>query len=126
MDIRLSSLSGIAQRCPTSAAGEAVSRGDLIRRETSSAVDPQQLKEQEQVTAEIQQTNNSLQRQVEQLQQQLSQQSNSTKHKAPSPVPLQAQVSTKTTPAAGSLNESVTVTHNHDIGRMERWREGTI
>ena len=35
----------------------------------------QQLEEQEQVTAEIQQTNNSLQRQVEQLQQQLSQQS---------------------------------------------------
>ena len=35
----------------------------------------QQLEEQEQVTAEIQQTNHSLQRQVEQLQQQLSQQS---------------------------------------------------
>ena len=35
----------------------------------------QQLKEQEQVTVEIQQTNHSLQRQVEQLQKQLSQQS---------------------------------------------------
>ena len=51
----------------------------------------QQLEEQEQVTAEIQQTNHSLQRQVEQLQQQLSQQTQQNT-KPPSPVPLQAQV----------------------------------
>ena len=49
----------------------------------------QQLEEQEQVTAEIQQTNHSLQRQVEQLQQQLSQQS--LKPPQPPP-PSQAQV----------------------------------
>ena len=49
----------------------------------------QQLKEQEEVTAEIQQTNYSLQRQVEQLQQQLSQQS--LKPPQPPP-PSQAQV----------------------------------
>ena len=47
------------------------------------------MKEQEQVTAEIQQTNHSLQRQVEQLQQQLSQQS--LKPPQPPP-PSQAQV----------------------------------
>ena len=46
----------------------------------------QQLEEQEQVTAEIQQTNHSLQRQVEQLQKQLSQQS------LEPPPPSQAQV----------------------------------
>ena len=49
----------------------------------------QQLEEQEQVTAEIQQTNHSLWRQVEQLQQQLSQQS--LKPPQPPP-PSQAQV----------------------------------
>jgi serine/threonine protein kinase len=49
----------------------------------------QQLEEQEQVTAEIQQTNHSLQRQVEQLQQQLNQQS--LKPPQPPP-PSQAQV----------------------------------
>ena len=49
----------------------------------------QKLEEQEQVTAEIQQTNHSLQRQVEQLQQQLSQQS--LKPPRPPP-PSQAQV----------------------------------
>ena len=54
----------------------------------------QQLEEQEQVTAEIQQTNHSLQRQVEQLQQQLSQQTQqNTKPSQPlTPVPLQGQV----------------------------------
>ena len=53
----------------------------------------QQLKEQKQVTAEIQQTNHSLQRQVEQLQQQLSKQTQqNTKLSQPPPVPLQVQV----------------------------------
>ena len=53
-----------------------------------------QLEEQEQVTAEIQQTNNSLQRQVEQLQQQLSQQAqqNTKPSQPPSPAPVEAQV----------------------------------
>ena len=54
-----------------------------------------QLAEQEQVTAEIQQTNHSLQREVEQLQQQLSQQSglNTKPSQPPSPVALEAQIS---------------------------------
>ena len=54
----------------------------------------QQLKEQEQVTADIQQTNHSLQRQVELLQQQLSQQTRSTTKSTqpPPPVVLEAQV----------------------------------
>ena len=54
-----------------------------------------QLAEQEQVTAEIQQTNHSLQREVEQLQQQLSQQTglNTKPSQPPSPVALEAQVS---------------------------------
>ena len=54
-----------------------------------------QLGEQEQVTAEIQQTNHSLQREVEQLQQQLSQQTglNTKPSQLPSPVTLEAQVS---------------------------------
>ena len=53
-----------------------------------------QLAEQEQVTAEIQQTNHSLQREVEQLQQQLSQQTglNTKASHPPSPVALDAQV----------------------------------
>ena len=54
----------------------------------------QQLEEQEQVTAVIQQTNHSLQRQVEQLQQRLSQQTRSTTKstRQPQPVALEAQV----------------------------------
>ena len=54
-----------------------------------------QLEEQEQVTTEIQQTNHSLQREVEQLQQQLSQQTglNTKPSQPPSPVALEAQVS---------------------------------
>ena len=54
----------------------------------------QQLEEQEQVTAEIQQTNNSLQRLVEQLQQQLSQQTqlNTKSPQPPAPVPFETQI----------------------------------
>ena len=54
----------------------------------------QQLKEQEQVTAEILQTNHYLQRQVEQLRQQLSQQTQSTTKSTqpPQPVALEGQV----------------------------------
>ena len=54
-----------------------------------------QLEEQGQVTAEIQQTNHSLQREVEQLQQQLSQKTglNTKPSQPPSPVALEAQVS---------------------------------
>ena len=54
----------------------------------------QQLEDQKQVTAEIQQINHSLQRQILQLQQQLSQQKRSTTKSTqpPPPVALEAQV----------------------------------
>ena len=69
-------------------------RGEIDSQERRLQKLNQKLKEQEQVTAEIQQTNHSLQRQVEQLQQQLSQQTqqNTKPSQPPTLVPLQAQV----------------------------------
>ena len=87
----------------------------------------QQLEEQEQVTAEIQQTNHSLQRQVEQLQQQLSQQS----LKPPqSPPPSQAQVRGRQLQERDSRKQlpvqpSLQVDHKHTFRKMIlNWRDG--
>ena len=84
----------------------------------------QQLEEQEQVTAEIQQTNHSLQRQVEQLQQQLSQQS--LKPPQPPP-PSQAQVRGRQLQERKQL-PSLQVDHKphpHSIKKMAlNWRDG--
>ena len=90
----------------------------------------QQLKEQEQVTAETQQTNHSLQRQVEQLQQQLSQQS----LKPPQPPPpsqaqvresqLQERESRKQLPVQPSLQVDHKP-HPHRVRKMTlNWRDG--
>ena len=90
----------------------------------------QQLKEQEQVTAEIKQTNHSLQRQVEQLQQQLSQQS----LKLPQPPPpsqaqvrgrqLQERESRKQLPVQPSLQVDHKP-HPHKIMKITfNWRDG--
>ena len=87
----------------------------------------QQLEEQEQVTAEIQQTNHSLQRQVEQLQQQLSQQS----PKPPQPPPpsqaqvrgrqLQERESTKQLPIQSVDHKP----HPHRVRKMTlNWSDG--
>ena len=87
----------------------------------------QQLEEQEQVTAEIQQTNHSLQRQVEQLQQRLSQQS----LKPPPPSQgqvrgrqLQERVSLKQLPVQSSLQVDHKP-HPHRIRNTTfNWRDG--
>ena len=90
----------------------------------------QQLEEQEQVTAEIQQTNHSLQRQVEQLQQQLSQQS--LKPPQPPP-PSQAQVRGRQLQERESLKQlpvqpSLKVDHKlHPLSVRKitlNWRDG--
>ena len=92
----------------------------------------QQLEEQEQVTAEIQQTNHSLQRQVEQLQQQLSQLS--LKPRAPQPPPpsqaqvrgrqLQERQSRKQLPVQPSLQVDHKP-HPHRVRKMiSNWRDG--
>jgi N-acetylneuraminic acid mutarotase len=89
-----------------------------------------QLEEQEQVTAEIQQTNHSLQRRVEQLQQQLSQQS----LKPPQPPPpsqaqvrgrqLQERESRKQLPVQPSLQVDHKP-HPHRVRKMSlNWRDG--
>jgi hypothetical protein len=89
-----------------------------------------QLEEQEQVTAEIQQTNHSLQRRVEQLQQQLSQQS----LKPPQPPPpsqaqvrgrqLQERESRKQLPVQPSLQVDHKP-HPHRVRKMIlNWRDG--
>ena len=90
----------------------------------------QQLEEQEQVTAEILQTNYSLQRQVEQLQQQLSQQS----PKSPQPPPpsqaqvrgrqLQEREPRKQLPVQPSL-QADQKPHPHRFRKMTlNWRDG--
>ena len=84
----------------------------------------QHLEEQEQVTAEIQQTNHSLQRQVEQLQQQLSQQS--LKPPQPPP-PSQAQVRGKQLQEREPLKQlSIRqVDHKpHPLKKRMNWRDG--
>ena len=87
----------------------------------------QKLEEHEQVTAEIQQTNHSLQRQVEQLQQQLSQQSPQP------PPPSQAQVRGRQLQEGESRKQlpvqpSLQVDHNphpHRVRKMTlNWRDG--
>ena len=89
-----------------------------------------QLEEQEQVTAEIQQTNHSLQRQVEQLQQQLSQQS--LRPPQP-PLPSQTQIrgrqlqereSRKQIPVQPSLQVDHK-SHPYRVRKMSlNWRDG--
>ena len=100
---------------------------EITSRERQVRLLNQQLEEQEQVTAEIQQTNHSLQRQVEQLQQQLSQQS----LKPPQPPPpsqaqvrgrqLQERVSRKQLPSLQVDHKS----HPHRVRKMTlNWRDG--
>ena len=90
----------------------------------------QQLEEQEQVTADIQLTNHSLQRQVEKLQQQLSQQSLKP---PPLPPPSQAQVRgrqllERESPKELSLQPSLQVDHKlHPLKTRKtilNWRDG--
>ena len=90
-----------------------------------------QMEEQEQVTAEIQQTNHSLQRQVEQLEQQLSQQS--LKPPQPPP-PSQAQVMGRQLQERESRKQLLPVQpslqvdhkpHPHRVREMTlKWRDG--
>ena len=102
-------------------------RGEISAREGRERQLNQLLDEQEQVTAEIQQTNHSLQRQVEQLQQQLSQQS--LKSLQPPP-PSQAQVRRRQLQERESkkVQSSLQVYHKphpHRIRKMTlNWRDG--
>ena len=90
----------------------------------------QQLEEQEQVTAEIQQTNHSLQKQVEQLQQQLSLQN--LKPPQPSP-PSEAQVrerqlQEREVPKQSPVQPSLQVDHKPHLHGVRKivlnWRDG--
>jgi hypothetical protein len=105
-------------------------REEILPQERQLQQLSQQLEEQEQVTAEIQQTNDFLQKQVEQLQRQLSQQS----LKAPQPPPpsqaqnsgrqLQERESRKQLPIQPSLR----VDHKPHLHRVRKmtinWGEG--
>ena len=89
----------------------------------------QQLEEQEEITADIQQTNNCLQRQVEQLQQQLSQQSLESPQPPP---PTQAQIEGRQLQERESLEQLPVqpppqVDHRPHLHRVKKmtlnWRE---